>query len=138
MRPDHEELLRRLALNDERAVESMLGTDVGSAGRAGLDAKTRALARVAALVAAESVLASYQWAVDAAMAVGASEEDIVDVLIEVGPIVGLARLTSAASELALALGYDIDAPEGPTSSDADDDNAASVGLHGGISDSRSQ
>jgi hypothetical protein len=54
--------------------------------------------------------ASYQWAVDAALAGGASEADIVDVLTAVAPILGLARVASAAPELALALGYDVDEP----------------------------
>ena len=39
---------------------------------------------------------------------GATEEEIIDVLLAVAPVVGLARLTSAAPELALALGYDVD------------------------------
>ena len=71
-----------------------------------------ALARVAALIAAEASLASYQWAIDAAIAAGATEEDILDVLLAVAPVVGLARVTSAAPELALALGYDVDGLRG--------------------------
>lgn len=39
---------------------------------------------------------------------GATVEEIVGVLIAVAPTVGVARIVSAAPELALAVGYDID------------------------------
>jgi alkylhydroperoxidase/carboxymuconolactone decarboxylase family protein YurZ len=104
--PDEEELLRRLAMHDESVT---IGAMIGTSGLIGLDGKTHALTRVAALIAAESSIASYQWAVDAALAEGATEEDIIDVLLAVAPVVGLARVTSAAPELALALGYDVEA-----------------------------
>ena len=42
-----------------------------------------------------------------AISLGATEEQIIDVLLAVAPVVGLARVTSAAPELALALGYDV-------------------------------
>ncbi len=107
MRPEHEELLRRLALNDERAVESLLGTVVADLETAGLDAKTHALVRLAALISIEGATPSYEWGVSVALAAGASDEEIVDVLVAVAPIVGLARVNSAASELALALDLEI-------------------------------
>ena len=44
-----------------------------------------------------------------ALAAGASIDEIVGTLIAVAPTVGLARVVSAAPELALALGYDVDA-----------------------------
>jgi hypothetical protein len=43
-----------------------------------------------------------------ALAAGASLQEIVGVLIAVAPAVGVARTVSAAPELALAIGYDID------------------------------
>ena len=43
---------------------------------------------------------------------GASDTDIVDVLVAVAPVVGLARVAAAAPELALALGYDVESPSG--------------------------
>ena len=59
---------------------------------------------------------SYQSTIDLALAAGACNDEIVGILIAVAPIVGLARVVSAAPELALALGYDLDAaleaPEG--------------------------
>jgi 4-carboxymuconolactone decarboxylase len=110
VRLDQEELLRRLALNDVDTLEATLGTILEHQATSTLDAKTHALARVAALVAAESAVTSYLWAVESAIEAGASEDEIVDVLSAIAPIVGLARLTAAAPQLALALGYDIETP----------------------------
>jgi hypothetical protein len=39
---------------------------------------------------------------------GDTEDDIVDVLTAIAPIIGLGRLSAAAAQLALALGYDIE------------------------------
>jgi 4-carboxymuconolactone decarboxylase len=44
-----------------------------------------------------------------ALASGATVDEIVGVLIAVAPTVGLARVVSAAPEVAVAIGYDIDA-----------------------------
>ena len=113
MSPDQQELLRRLALSDEGVAGAALGAMIGDPAGPSLDAPTLALARVAALIASDAALPSYQWAVDSALAAGASDSDIVDVLIAVAPTVGLARAAAAAPDLALALGYDIDGPAEP-------------------------
>jgi len=107
MTPAHFELLRRLALNDELALNQVMS------GRRIepplLDEKTSALVRVAAMVALESGgPPSYQWAVDAAHASGAEDEEIVQLLLAVAPIVGVARVNAAAPNLASALGYSAD------------------------------
>ena len=101
-----EDLLRRLSLNDETTLEGVLGSGVGDLETSELGAKTTSLVRLGALVATESADASYQWAVGVALASGASEEEIVDVLLAVAPIVGVARVNSAAPGLAQALGYE--------------------------------
>jgi hypothetical protein len=46
-------------------------------------------------------------AVQAGLDAGASYDEIVGTLIAVIPIVGVARVVSAAPNLALALGYDV-------------------------------
>lgn len=104
------DLLRRLALNDEGAVESVLGTTIGHTECSALDAKTQALVRLAGLIALESAPASYQWSVATALAAGATDDEIVGVLVALAPIVGVARMNSAAPELALAIGDDLDLP----------------------------
>jgi 4-carboxymuconolactone decarboxylase len=107
-----QELLRRLALNDERALESVLHVSVTNGRDSGLDAKTQALVRLAGLVALESASASYAWSVDAALAAGADEDEIVAVLVAVAPLVGVARVNRAAPEVAAAIGCDLGLPAG--------------------------
>ena len=112
MSPEQEELLRRLALSDSGVAGAALETTGGASAGSSLDPPTLALTQVAALIATEAALASYQWAVESALAAGASDDDIVDVLVAVAPVVGLARVAAAAPELALALGYDVESPSG--------------------------
>jgi alkylhydroperoxidase/carboxymuconolactone decarboxylase family protein YurZ len=107
---EHEDLLRRLALNDEGVLEALLGTAFADAEPEGLDAKAHALVRLAGLVALEAAPASYQWGVAAALAAGATDEEIVGMLAALAPIVGTARMTSAAPEVALAIGCDLGLP----------------------------
>jgi alkylhydroperoxidase/carboxymuconolactone decarboxylase family protein YurZ len=74
-----------------------------------LDDKTRALVCLAALVATTAGPAPYERQVAAALAAGATPEDVTATLIAVAPTVGLARVVSATGGLARGLGYDIDA-----------------------------
>jgi 4-carboxymuconolactone decarboxylase len=73
-----------------------------------LDARTVALVQLAALVVLDAPAGAYRTTVEAAVAGGASESDVVGTLLAVAPVAGLARLVSAAPRLALALGYDVD------------------------------
>ena len=107
MTPEQETFLRRLALGDADVIAATIDTSLDAAEPLGLDRATFAVARLAALIATDSPLATYQWAVDAALAAGATEADLVDVLVTVAQVVGTARVTAAAPELALALGYDV-------------------------------
>jgi alkylhydroperoxidase/carboxymuconolactone decarboxylase family protein YurZ len=95
-------------MNDEEFIESVLAIGLEDIETSGLDPKVHALVRLGALLALDAAPASYQWVVGAALASGATLEEIVGVLIAVAPTVGVARVVSAAPELALALGYDID------------------------------
>jgi len=106
---EYKETLRRLALNDESFVESELrmGCDTVEVSR--LDPKTHALVRLGAALAIDAAPSSYQSAVEPALAAGASIDEVVGTLIAVAPTIGLARVVSAAPELALALGYDVEA-----------------------------
>lgn len=73
-----------------------------------LDPKTLALARLAALIATGGPVPSYSELVDAAVDVGATPSDIVDVLVTIADIVGSPRMVDAAPKLGMALGFDID------------------------------
>jgi alkylhydroperoxidase/carboxymuconolactone decarboxylase family protein YurZ len=105
---DYKEILRRLALSDERFVEAELRMGLDTVRVSRLDPKTHALVRLGASLAIDAAPSSYQSAVEPALAAGASIDEIVGTLIAVAPTVGLARVVSAAPELALALGYDVD------------------------------
>jgi alkylhydroperoxidase family enzyme len=102
---DDEDLLRRLALNDERAIARLLGGDDGRSPSNGPGDRAATQLRLAALVAMQAAPASYQLAVSNALAAGVTESEIVDVLCAVAPVTGAARVHSAATALADALGY---------------------------------
>ena len=97
------------ALNDEVFVESLLGMGRDTVEVSQLDQKTHSLVRLGASLAIDAAPSSYQSNVEVALAHGASIDEIVGTLIAVAPTVGLTRVVSAAPELALALGYDVDA-----------------------------
>jgi 4-carboxymuconolactone decarboxylase len=105
-----ERFLRRLALNDERSLRSVLA-DPGMPGASDLDAKAQALVTLSALLSVGAPTVSLRRIVDVACAAGAGEDEILGVLLAIAPAVGLARVVSAAPQLALALGYDLEEVE---------------------------
>jgi alkylhydroperoxidase/carboxymuconolactone decarboxylase family protein YurZ len=50
-----------------------------------------------------------EWSTGRALAAGASEDEIADVLLAIAPVAGLGRVVAAAPDVATALGYDIEA-----------------------------
>jgi 4-carboxymuconolactone decarboxylase len=102
----HEEALTSIAANDERFVEEVLAMQPANLVASGLDPRIHALVRLGAQIALDAAPASYRRNVGAALAAGATVDDVVGVLIAVAPIVGLTRAVSAAPELATAIGYD--------------------------------
>lgn len=104
-----ERLLRQLALNDEPSVREVLSTGQDRGSRTRLNEKVGLLVRLGALMTLGAATSSLRVTVEQAIQAGASEPEIVDVLVTVGPAVGLARVVAAAPRLALALGYDIEA-----------------------------
>ena len=99
--------LRRLALRDDRYIDALLGEERANVTLAGIDSRSHALTRVAALIALDAAPASYMSAVEAGLNAGATHDEIVGTLIAVMPIVGVARVVAAAPNLGLALGYDV-------------------------------
>ena len=75
----------------------------------GLDPRTRALVRLGAVVALGGTDAAYERAGLLARRAGASIDDVIELLLALGPTVGLARVVAATPGLSLAVGYDIDA-----------------------------
>ena len=104
---DYKATLRRLAVRDDRYIEALLQADTANATLAGLDDRSHSLIRIAALVALNAAPPVYMNSVEAALAAGGSHDEIVGVLIAILPLVGIARVVSAAPNLGLALGYDV-------------------------------
>jgi alkylhydroperoxidase/carboxymuconolactone decarboxylase family protein YurZ len=102
---DHREILRRLAMGDTSFLRSGQG---GDSAESSLDARACAFARLGAAVAVADGSSAFQDPVEGALLAGASEGEIVDVLVAVAPWVGLTRVVSVAPALGLAIGYDVD------------------------------
>jgi len=102
-----QETLRRLAMIDEGFIEDEARLGLGVAGTSALDPKTAALLQVAASVAAGSSAVCLEWTAGHALAAGATEDEIADVLLAIAPVAGLGRVVCAAPDVAAALGYDI-------------------------------
>jgi alkylhydroperoxidase/carboxymuconolactone decarboxylase family protein YurZ len=106
-----EQMLRRLALNDERWVDSVLTAAPTVPDGYGLSARTEALIRLGAMLSVGAATASLRWTVELAWAAGATDDEIVGVLVAIAPAVGVARVVSSAPGLASALGYELDEDE---------------------------
>ena len=104
-----QETLRRLAMIDEGFVEDEAGLGLGPVSTSALDPKTAALLQVGACVAIGSSAVCLEWSTGRALAAGANEDEIADVLLAIAPVAGLGRVVSAAPGVATALEYDIDA-----------------------------
>lgn len=99
---EQRELLRRLTLNDETILADVLSGRVPGADGL-LDGKTRSLVRLAGLVALDSETASLHAAVDSAHAAGAGDEEILELVMAIAPLVGVSRVSSAVPSIAIAL-----------------------------------
>ncbi len=104
-----QETLRRLAMIDESFVEGDAGLRLSLTRKSALDLKTAALLQVAVSAAIGSPGVCLEWSVGRAMAAGATEDEIADVLLAIAPVAGLSRIACAAPDVAAALGYDIEA-----------------------------
>ena len=102
-----QETLRRLTMIDEVFVEGQAGLGLSLARASALDAKTEALLRLGAAVAIGSPGVCLEWSTGRALAAGATEDEIADILVAIAPVTGLSRVVAAAPEVAIALGYDV-------------------------------
>ena len=103
-----QEILRRLAIIDEGFFEDQAGLGLGLPNSR-LDPKTAALVRVGALVAIGSPGVCLEWSTTQALAQGATEDEIIAVLLAIAPVAGLGRVVTAVPGVADAFGYDIEA-----------------------------
>jgi len=102
---NYRDRLRRLAVNEPQQLRDAV------AAPSELDPRMLAMARLASLIAVGGSEPTFGEYADAALSAGATTDDIVDVLVGVGSVVGSPRVVSAAASLAIALGVDLDQPD---------------------------
>ena len=103
----YQETLRRLAMVDEGFVDQEAGLRLDLARILALEPKTAALLQLGASVAIGSPAACLEWSAGRALAAGATEDEIAEVLLAIAPVTGLGRIVCAAPNVATALGYDV-------------------------------
>src|SRR5687768_7031857 len=105
---EYKQRLRQLAVHDD-ALIGAIAVDGWTLEPSVIGPKTAALVRVAATVAVDAAISSFQHAVELALATGATPNEIAATLEAVTPVTGAARVVQCTPKLALALGYDVDA-----------------------------
>lgn len=109
-----QDALNRLAVGEMDLLAEGLELRAQWQERSGLDARSFALVKLAALIALDAPPASYVWQVANALDAGATPADLVGVLIAIAPQVGGPRIVAAAPELMVALGLSLpDGTDGP-------------------------
>jgi alkylhydroperoxidase/carboxymuconolactone decarboxylase family protein YurZ len=102
--------LAALALGDPELLGEGLELRAELQRRSGLDPRSFALVKIAALMALDAPPASYLWQVSNALEAGATPQDLIGVLLAVTPQIGGPRAVAAAPELMVALGLSL--PDG--------------------------
>jgi alkylhydroperoxidase/carboxymuconolactone decarboxylase family protein YurZ len=91
----------------EESLTALTGTREQQLSAAGLDPRTFALVKIAAMIALDAPPASYAREIGDAVQDHVTPEDILGVLRAVAPQVGGPRVVAAAPELMLALGLSL-------------------------------
>ncbi|MCK9895748.1 carboxymuconolactone decarboxylase family protein [Frankia sp. AgB32] len=99
-----ERTLGAIAHGDAPVFEEIVQMHLDTLERSGLDERTYHLVRLAALVAVDSAPASYLMNLAAAQEAGLTAADAQGVTTAIAPIVGSARVVSAAGNVLRALG----------------------------------
>jgi 4-carboxymuconolactone decarboxylase len=92
-------------------LEEAVGLREANREASGLDPRTFALTKIAALIALDAPPASYAWQVANALEDGATPDDILGVLRAIAPQVGGPKVVAAAPEIMVALGLSVDGEE---------------------------
>jgi alkylhydroperoxidase/carboxymuconolactone decarboxylase family protein YurZ len=108
---DTETTLRTISSGDFDAIEAAVELRESRREATGLDPRTFALVKIAALIALDAPPASYAWQVANALEEGVSPDDILGTLRAVAPQVGGPRVIAAAPEIMFALGLSFDEQE---------------------------
>lgn len=105
---DTHQTLSGISAGKVDVLEEVIGLRELDRELSGLDERTFALVKIAALIALDAPPASYAWQVANALNAGVSPEDILGVLRAIAPQVGGPKVVAAAPEIMVALGLPID------------------------------
>jgi len=100
---DPNETLRVLSEGDLSVLNVLMRMQEGSLEESGLDPETFMLARIAALATLDAAPASWLMNLGVTGEIGISPERIVGTLIAIAPVIGTARVVSAAGNIVRAL-----------------------------------
>ena len=103
-----EEILRRLTIGDPTTCQALMGTRPVPAVP-DLDPRSLALVRLGGSIAAGSALPVLRQRVADALAQGFAFDEVVAALVALAPTMGVERIVAIAPDVAMALGYDVDA-----------------------------
>lgn len=98
------EALAGLSAGDAEVLEEILELRETEQIKSGLDVRTFAFVKIAALIALDAPPASYIWQVANALDAGVTPDEFIGVLRAVAPQVGGPRVVAAASEFMVSLG----------------------------------
>ncbi|MDX3526738.1 carboxymuconolactone decarboxylase family protein [Streptomyces sp. ID05-39B] len=93
--------------SDTPVLDTLAAMTVDSIERCGMAPDLLVLTRIAALAASDAPPISYAAHIDPAIRAGLTVEQLQDVLVAVAPIVGTARVMTAAGNIAKAFGIAI-------------------------------
>ena len=98
------EVLAALATGKLEALEGAVAVRDAEPSESDLDRRTVALIKLAAMIAVDAPPVSFAWQVENAIDLGATPEQILDVLRAVASQVGAPKVVAAAPEIMLGLG----------------------------------
>ena len=93
--------------SDSPLLDLLSGMNLAGIEASSLDPQTMVLVRIAALVAVDAAPVSYMLNLELAGDVELTAEDVQGVLAAIAPVVGSARVASAASKIVRALGLEL-------------------------------
>lgn len=102
-----QENMGALARGDAPVLETLAQMTVDTFERSGLDMETYMLVRIAALIAMDAAPISYLMNLGLASDLGVDLEKIQGVMVAVAPIVGSARVASAAGNMLRGIGLEV-------------------------------
>ena len=108
---DTEDILVGVSAGDIAVLEALEMCEA-QLDRTGLDARTFALVKIAALISVDAPPASYMWQIPNALADGATPEDILGVMRAIAPQIGMPKVVAAAPEIMVALGLSLPGEDG--------------------------